>query len=188
LILEARDSLIWTSLLNVPKAVCEPLARAVAKHPDQVAYVGTSGDPVVVPAAIDIPWLCRGKFNNFALVTLDSPTEVRRLAADIQNAIKAMPANLTDKVYISGSSAPFQVAKSQENGPGYLQNGSAGTRVTISNVPFGICRLALLGGPAAFGMDLFETPDGNATRLPQTRAASDALCNVLKGQLIMSRR
>jgi hypothetical protein len=186
---EARDSLIWTTLTNVPRVVCEQLVRAAAQHPDQVAYVTVSGDPVGLPAAAgsrSSP--CRGRFGEFTLIVLDAPTEFRRLSDDIQNAVREMPKNLTGELAMSGSSAPFQVGKSKDGSPGHLQNGPSGVLVTITNVPLAVCRLALLAGPQAFGMDLVETADGKTTPSSSTRAASDALCNALGGRLVMSRR
>jgi hypothetical protein len=185
---ETRDSLVWIRLFSIPKAVCEQLERAIGKHPDRVAYVNSSGDPPAVLADLGPNWVCRQNLNNLDLVTLDPPTEIRRLSADIQNAIKATPANLTDKASMSGSSAPFQVAKNLESSPAYLQGGQSGIRVTINNVPFAVCRLALLVGPKAFGMDAFEIEDENAVQTHRTRVASEALCSALKGRLILSRR
>jgi hypothetical protein len=185
---EAKDSLVWTQLSALPKAACEQFRRAVVKHPDQAAYVNSTGDPPALLAALGESWLCRADFNNLTLITLDPATEVRRLSADIQNAAKTMPANLTDKMPITGSSAPFQVDKGQEGGPGFIQRDQSGIRVTINNVPFAVCRLALLIGPKAFGMDGFETSDGKAAQPPRTRPAAETLCNDLKGRLIMSRR
>jgi hypothetical protein len=115
------------------------------------------------------------------------PTELRRLAADIQNAIKTMPAELTDKLPISGSSAPFQVTKEQEGGPGFLQRGPSGIRVTLNNVPLAMCRLALLSGPKTFGMDAFELPGGELVSSLQIGSAPAALCTRMKGHLVMHR-
>ena len=184
---EAKDSLVWTQLSALPKAVCEQFRRAVARYPDQAAYVNSAGDPPELLAALGEGWLCRADFNNLILITLDPATEVRRLSADIQNAVKTVPANLTDKIPISGSSAPFQVDKGQGGGPGFVQRDQSGIRVTINNVPFAVCRLALLIGPKAFGMDGFETPDGKTAQPPRTRPAAETLCNDLNGHLIMSR-
>jgi len=183
---ESKDSLIWIQLSGVPKAVCEPFGRAIAKHPEQVAYISSFGNPPIVVAALNLPYMCQMNFNNFALITLDPPTEVRRLAADIQNAVKAMPANLTDKMPISGSSAPFQIDKGQDGGPGFIQRDQSAIRVTINNVPFAVCRLALLIGPKAFGMDVFHAADGKIAPSPVAPAAA-TLCKDLKGHLIMSR-
>lgn len=184
---ETRDSLVWTQLSGVPKAVCEQIGRAIAERPDQVAYVSAFGDPPIVPTLLAPGRFCVMNFNNSAIITVDPPTEVRRLSADIQNAIKALPATLTDKVAMSGSSAPFQVDKGQDGGPGFIQRDQSGIRVTINNVPLSVCRLALLTGSKAFGMDAFEGPDGK-TASPPTRPASEVLCNDLRGRLIMTRR
>jgi hypothetical protein len=185
--IEARDSLVWTQVSSVPKAICVQVARAIAGHPDQVGYISSSGNPPVVPILLRPDSLCNSNFNNFALITLDPPTEVRRLSADIQNAVKMMPANSTDKAPVSGSSAPFQVDKGQDGGPGFVQRDQSGIRVTINNVPFAVCRLALAMGPAAFGMDAFHGSDGKVAQPPLAPAA-EALCSGLKGHLIMSRR
>jgi hypothetical protein len=183
---ETRDSLVWTQFSSVPKAICVQFARAVAGHPDQVGYITSSGNPPVLPALLGLDSLCNSNFNNFALITLDPPTEVRRLSADIQNAVKTMPANLTDKMPISGSSAPFQVNKGQDGGPGFIQRDQSGIRITINNLPLAVCRLALLIGPTAFGMDAFHAPDGKI--MPSVPASAAAtLCNGLKGHLVMSR-
>jgi hypothetical protein len=99
-----------------------------------------------------------------------------------------MPANSTDNTFMSGSSAPFEVYRGKEGSAGYLENGPAGIRVTIAEVPLAVCRLALLAGPQAFGMDTFDTPDGKAVQPPRTRVASEALCNASNGQLVMGRR
>jgi hypothetical protein len=184
---EAKDSLVWTYLVGAPKAVCDQFIRATIKHPEQVAYVSSSGDPPVIPTALDPVWTCRTNFLNLAVVMLDPPTELRRLAADIQNAIKTMPAELTDKLPISGSSAPFQVTKEQEGGPGFLQRGPSGIRVTLNNVPLAMCRLALLSGPKIFGMDAFELPGGERVSSLQIGSAPAALCTRMKGHLVMHR-
>jgi hypothetical protein len=183
---ETRGALVWAQMLGVPKAVCEQFGRAIVMHPEQAAYVNSAGDPPLIPSALEPGWLCRADFGNLVLVTLDPPTEVRRLAADIQNAVKTMPANLTDKMPISGSSAPFQVNKGQDGGPGFIQRDQSRTRVTINNLPIAVCVLAYVTGPRIFGMDAFEAPDGK-TVSPRTRPASEALCNDMKGHLIMSR-
>jgi hypothetical protein len=183
---ESKDSLVWTSMFGVPEAVCEQFIRATLKHSDQVAYISSFGDPPIIPAALNPARPCSVNFSNFALITLDPPTEVRRLAADIENAVKTMPANLTDKMPISGSSAPFQVNKGQDGGPGFIQRDQSRTRVTINNLPIAVCVLAYVTGPRIFGMDAFEAPDGK-TVSPRTRPASEALCNDMKGRLIMSR-
>ncbi|MFL6828477.1 MAG: hypothetical protein ACJ8E2_18655 [Bradyrhizobium sp.] len=183
---ETKDSLVWIRLFATPKAVCEQLERAIAKHPDRAAYVNSSGDPPAVLAALGPNWMCRQDVNNLVLVTLDPQTEIRRLTADVQNAIKIVPANVTGKLPISGSSAPFHVTKDREGGPGFIQRDQSVIRVTINNVPFAICRLALLIGPEAFGMEAFEALDGKAVQPPPTQATS--LCNALRGRLILSRR
>jgi hypothetical protein len=184
---EAKDALVWTYLLGTPKAVCDQFIRATIKHPEQVAYVSSSGDPPIIPTALDPVWACRANFVNLAVVTLDPHTEVRRLSADIQNAINTLPANLTDKLPISGSSAPFQVTKDQEGGPGSLQRDASGIRVTINNVPLAMCRLALVSGPKVFGMDAFELADGKIVQSLQIGSGPAALCTQLKGHLIMRR-
>jgi hypothetical protein len=185
--IETRDSLIWTQLLGVPKAVCDQVGRAIAKHPDQVAYVSAFGDPPIIPLLLSPTRLCAINFNNSALITLDPPTEVRRLSADVQNAIRMLPANLTDKVYFPGTSAPFQVYRGQDGGPGFIERDQSGIRVRINNVPLSVCTLALLVGPKGFGMDAFEAADGKAVSL-RTRPAFETLCNNLKGRLILTRR
>jgi hypothetical protein len=182
---ETRDSLVWTQMLGVPQAACLQIIRAMVKHPDQVAYISSFGEAPVIPTGLDPVWTCRINFNNFALITLDPSTEVRRLAADIQNAVKALPANPTEKMPMSGSSAPFQVDKGQDGGPGFIQRDQSGIRVTINNVPFAVCRLALLIGPKAFGMDAFHAPDGEIAPSPPASSAN-TMCNDLKGHLVMS--
>jgi hypothetical protein len=184
---EAKGSLIWTTLTTVPRAVCEQLVRAIATHRDQISYITTYADPPMLPGAMELNWVCRATFLNFTLITLDPPTEFRRLSEDIQNSVGKIPANSTDKLLVSGSSAPFQVSKSQEGSPGYFQNGPSGLRGTVANVPLAVCRLALMAGPHAFGMDSFESFDGKARTSPETRAASDAFCNALGGSLIFNR-
>ena len=159
--LETRDSLILTHLLGVPKAVCEQVGRVIVQHPEQVAYVSAFGDPPIIPALLPPGRFCANNFSNSVIFTLDAATEVRRLSADILNAIKTLPANATEKVAISsGSSAPFQVNKGQDGGPGFMQRDQSGIRVTINNVPLSVCVLAILTGPQVFGMDEFETADG----------------------------
>ena len=185
--IETRDSMVWTQLLGVPEAVCNQVARVIARHLDQVAYVSVFGRPPVVPLLLSPDQLCQSNFNNSALITLDPPTEVRRLSADIQNAIKTMPANLADKMPISGTSAPFQVYRGQDGGPGFIERDQSGIRVTINNVPLSVCTLALLVGPKGFGMDAFEASDGKAVSL-RTRPAAETLCNNLKGRLVLTRR
>jgi hypothetical protein len=185
--IETRDSLVWTQLSSVPKAICVQFARAIAGHPDQVGYISSSGNPPVVPTQLRPDSLCNSNFNNFALITLDPPTEVRRLSADIENAVKKIPANSTEKMPISGSSAPFQVNTGQDGGPGFIQRDESEIRVTINNVPFAVCRLVLRTGPKAFGMDSFHAADGKIAPSPVAPAAA-TLCNDLKGHLIMSRR
>ena len=182
-----QDSLVWTQLSAVPKAVCREFGRAMVKHLDQVAYVSSFGNPAVPPATLDQANLCQTNFNNFAVITLDAPTEVRRLAADIQNAVRAMPANLTEKIRMSGSSAPFQVDKGQNRGPGFIQRDQSGIRVTINNLPLAVCRLALLIGPNAFGMDAFHAPDGKKIAPSPPASSAITMCNDMKGRLIMSR-
>lgn len=186
-IVEAKGSLIWTTLTTVPKAVCEQLVRALVTHRDQISYITTYADPPTLPGAAGADWVCRATFLNFTLITLDPLTEFRRLSDDIQNSVGKMPANSTDKVFMSGSSAPFQVSRSQDPSPGYFQNGPSGLRGSVANVPLAVCRLALLAGPHALGMDSFESFDGKAMMSPETRAASDTFCNALGGSLIFSR-
>ena len=184
---EAKDSLIWTQLAPLPQASCEQLERAIAKHPEQVAYVNSTGDPPLLLSALGPAWLCRMNFSSLTLITLDPPTEVRRLSADIQNAVKTMPANQTEKMPISGTSAPFQVYRGQDGGAGFIERDQSGIRVTINNVPLSVCTLALLVGPKGFGMDALEASDGKAVSL-RTRPVSETLCNNLKGRLILTRR
>jgi hypothetical protein len=184
--MEARDSLVWITLNGIPKAVCDQIALAIARHPDQVAYVSAFGDPPITPGVLSPTRLCAMNFNNSAVIMLDPPTEVRRLSADIQHALAALTANPTDKLAMSGSAAPFQVDKGQDGGPGFIQRDRSGIRVTINNVPLSVCRLALLTGPKAFGMEAFEGPDGK-TASPRTRPASDKLCNDMRGRLVLSR-
>jgi hypothetical protein len=173
-----KGSLIWTTLTSVPKAVCEQLVRAVARHADQIAYVSTAGDAPVVPPAVESNWVCRAAFIDFTLITLDPLNELRGLSDDIQNAVGKVPKNSTDKLFMSGSSATFQVSESQEVSPGYFQNSGSRLRGAIANVTLAVCRPALLAGPQAFGTHSFESLDGKAVPSPKTRAASDALCYV----------
>jgi hypothetical protein len=183
---ETRGSLVWTQLSGVPRTVCQQFAEAIVKHADQVAYISSSGNPAVIPAVQDLKSMCSQNFNNFAVITLDPATEVRRLSADVQNAIKAAPAKSTDKAPISGSSAPFQVSRGQDGGPGFIQTNQSRVRITINNVPFAVCRLALLMGPQVFGMDAFEGTDGKAAPT-LTGTVPAKLCNAQKGRLIMTR-
>jgi hypothetical protein len=193
--LVTSDSLVWAQLAGTPKAVCQQFAAAAAKHPDQIAYISAFGRPAVIPAVQDLNFMCSQNFNNFVVIMLDPATEVRRLSADVQNAIKTMPAGPMEKAAISGSSAPFQVNKGfidlvnkgEEGGPASIQNDESRSRVTINSVPFAVCRLALLLGPQTFGMDAFETADGTAAPSPLTGPAPEALCTALKGRLVMTR-
>lgn len=185
--LETKDSLVWTSMYTVPRAVCQQFADAIVKHPEQAAYISSFGNPAVIPAVQDRQSMCQRKFNSFALVSLDPPTEIRRLAADIRSALKAAPDDLVEKMPISGSSASFQVNKGQDGGPGFIQNEKSRTRVTLNNVSFAVCRLALILGPEAFAMEAFETADGTAAPLPLTGPAPEAMCSALKGRLVMTR-
>jgi hypothetical protein len=188
-------SLVWVQLAGMPKAVCQQFAAAAAKHPDQIAYISAFGRPAVIPAVQDLIFMCSQNFNNFVVIMLDPATEVRRLAADVQNAIKAMPAGSAQKAAFPGSSAPFQVNrgltdlvnKGEDGGPVSIQNDESRSRVTINSVPFAVCRLALLMGPQTFGMDAFETADGTAAPSPLTGPAPGALCTALKGRLVMTR-
>jgi hypothetical protein len=140
-------------------------------------------------------FMCRHNFNGFVVIMVDPVTEVRRLSADVQNAIKAMPAGSAEKTTFSGSSAPFQVnrgikdlvGKGEEGGPASIQNDESRSRVTINSVPFAVCRLALFLGPQTFGMDAFETADGTVAPSPLTGPAPEALCIALKGRLVMTR-
>ena len=75
----------------------------------------------------------------------------------------------------------------EDGGPASIQNDEKRSRVTINNVPFAVCRLALLMGPQTFGMDAFETSDGTAAPSPLTGPAPEALCTALKGRLVMTR-
>jgi len=188
LILEARDSLIWATLTSLSRPVCETIVRAAAKHPEEIAYLTAAGDPPAAPSASNPASVCRNGFNDLALIVLDASTEFRRLTDDIHNAVEKASMNSTDKLFLSGSSAPFQVDKSKEGSVGYLKRGASGLRVTVGNVPLSVCRLALLVGPQAFGMDAAESAGGETVNLPQTRVQSDAFCNRSAGQLTMSRR
>jgi hypothetical protein len=193
--LVTNDSLVWVQLAGIPKAVCQPFAAAAAKHPDQIAYISAYGNPAVIPAVQDLKYMCSQNFNNFVVIMLDPATEVRRLSADVQNAIKAMPAGSAQKNAFPGSSAPFQVNrgltdlvnKGEDSGPVSIQNDESRSRVTINSVSFAVCRLALLMGPQTFGMDAFETADGTAAPSPLTGPAPEALCTALKGRLVMTR-
>ena len=193
--LVTNDSLVWVQLAGMPTAVCQQFAAAAAKHPDQVAYISAYGNPAVIPAVQDLKYMCSQNFNNFVVIMVDPATEVRRLSADVQNAIKTMPAGPVQKAAFSGSSAPFQVNrglkdlvnKGEDGGPVSIQNDESRSRVTINSVPFAVCRLALLMGPQTFGMDAFETADGTAAPSPLTGLAPEALCTALKGRLVMTR-
>jgi hypothetical protein len=187
LILEARDSLIRATLTNVPKVVCEALGRALIKHPEQVAYVTTGGDAPMLPAALELPWFCRADFTDVTLIIMHAPAEFRRLSHDVQNAAKKMPANSTERLLMSGSSAPFQINDGKQGSSGYVENTASGIRATITGVPPALCGLALLAGPQAFGMDSFELGGGEVASLVRSRAMSDALCSALGGKLIVSR-
>jgi hypothetical protein len=193
--LMTKDSLVLVQLAGTPKAVCQQFAAAAAKHPDQIAYISAYGRPAVIPAVQDLNFMCSQNFNNFVVIMLDPATEVRRLSADVQNAIKTMPTGPMEKVAISGSSAPFQVNngfvdlvnKGEDGGPASIQNDEKRSRVTINNVPFAVCRLALMLGPKTFGMDAFETADGTPAPSPLTGPVPEALCTALKGRLVMTR-
>lgn len=189
------DSLVWVQPGAMSKALCQQFAAAAAKHPDQIAYISAFGRPAVIPAVQDLNFMCSQNFNGFVVIMVDPVTEVRRLSADVQNAIKTMPAGSAQKTTFSGSSAPFQinrgikdlVNKGEEGGPASIQNDESRSRVTISSVPFAVCRLALLMGPQTFGMDAFETADGTVAPSPLTGPAPEALCTALKGRLVMTR-
>jgi len=193
--LVTNDSLVWVHLPGLPQSVCRQFAAAAAKHPDQIAYISAFGRPAVIPAVQDLNFMCSQNFNNFVVILLDPATEVRRLSADVQNAIKTMPAGSAQKAAFPGSSAPFQVNrgftdlvnKGEDGGPASIQHDESRTRVTINNVPFAVCRLALLMGPQTFGMDAFETADGTAAPSPLTGPAPEALCTAQKGRLVMTR-
>ena len=193
--LETRDSLLWAHLPNMPQPVCEQFAVAAARRPDQVAYISAYGNPAVTPAVVNFKYMCSQNFNNFVVFMIDPAIEVRRLSADIQNAMNNMPADPPQRAAFPGSSAPFQihggvkdlVKKSEESGPGFIQNDGGRVRVTINNVPFAVCRMALLQGPQTFGMDAFETAEGTAAPQPLKDAAPEALCTALKGRLVMTR-
>jgi hypothetical protein len=193
--LVTNDSLVWVQLAGMPKAVCQQFAAAVAKHPDQIGYISAFGRPAVIPAVQDLNYMCSQNFNNFVVIVLDAATEVRRLSADVRNAIKTMPAGSAQNTAFPGSSAPFQVNrglkdlvdKGADGGPASIQNDGSRSRVTISSVPFAVCRLALFMGPKTFGMDAFETADGTVAASPLTGPAPEALCTALKGRLIMTR-
>lgn len=183
--LEAKDSLVFTQLNGMPQRACEQVALAVVKHPEQVAYISAFGRPAVIPSMQDLKYMCSQNFNNFAVITLDPATEVRRLSADIQDALKAQRANPTDKTPISGSSAPFQVNRGQDGGPGFIQNEQSRVKVRINNVPFAVCRLAMLMGPQFFGMDAFEGLDGKPASI--SGSAPAGLCNASRGRLVLTR-
>jgi hypothetical protein len=185
---EAKDSLLWTELRGVPEAVCGQIERAAGERPDRLAYLNTSGDPPLTIADLPHGWLCREAFSNLTLIMLDPPTEVRRLSADIQTAIKSMSADFKGEAPITGSSAPFQVGQGRKPEPGIVHRDETGMRVTINNVPISICRLALLIGPKAFSMDAFEFPEGATVQHPRTLPAAEEVCSQLQGRLILSRR
>lgn len=187
--LEARDSLIWATLTNLPKGVCEAIGRAAVKHPDEIAYVTTGGDAPRLAAGLELSWFCRTEFTDVGLIMLHAPAEFRRLSHDVQSAVREMSANASSgKLLMTGSSAPFQVNDGKQDGPGYVVNTTPGVRVTITRVPPALCGLALLVGAQAFGMDSFELSSERAASRLQSRAVSDAACIALDGQLIMSRR
>jgi hypothetical protein len=193
--LETKDSLFWAFLAGTPQPVCQQFASAAASHPDQVAYISAFGNPAVIPTVQNQKYMCSQNFNNFTVIMVDPATEVRRLSADVQNAIKTMPAGRAQKVAFQGSSAPFQihgglkdlVNKGGEGGPAFIESDGSRSRVTINSVPFAVCRLALLLGPQTFGMDAFETAEGTLAPLPLTGPAPEELCTALKGRLVMMR-
>lgn len=185
--LEAKGSLVWTAVQTVPKAVCLQLANAVIKHPDQIAYITTNGDLPTLPLVAEPLAVCRSDFTNFNIVTLSPNVELRRLADDIERAVAAPSNGLGDKTFISGTSAPFQVSQQREGGPNYIERERSGIRVTIGNVPLSVCRLALLAGPQAFGMDNFESMDGSIMKAPHKLSSAGALCGAQRGRLVMSR-
>jgi len=193
--LVTKDSLVWVQLSGMPVAACQQFAAAAVKHPDQIAYISAFGRPAVLPAVQDVNFMCSQNFNNFVAIMVDPATEVRRLSADVQNAMKTMPAGSAQTTAFPGSSAPFQinrgikdlVNKGEDAGPASIQNDGSRSRVTINSVPFAVCRLALLMGPQTFGMDAFETADGTAAPSPLAGPAPEALCTALKGRLVMTR-
>ena len=193
--LEARDTLLWVHLSNVPQAVCEQFAVAAAKHSDQIAYISAFGNPAVTPAAVNFKYMCSQNFNNVIVFVVDPATEIRRLSVDVQNAMTNLPADLAQRQAFPGSSAPFQihggvkdlVKKIEEGGPAFIQNDKSRIRVTINNVPFAVCKLALQQGPQTFAMDAFETAEGTAAPQPLTGSAPEAVCAALKGRLVMTR-
>jgi hypothetical protein len=194
--LGAGGSLLWAHLANMPQVVCEQFAIAVMRHQDQVAYISAFGNPAVIPAAANFKYMCSQNFNNVIVFLVDPATEIRRLSADIGNAIGNMPADEARRTAFPGAAAPFQVhggvtdlfKKSEEGGPAFIEKNGAGIKVTINNVPFAVCRQALLQGPQTFAMDAFETVEGTAAPRPLTDQASDGLCAALKGRLVMTRR
>jgi hypothetical protein len=191
----AKDSLFWAWVISVPQSLCQQFAAAAKKRPDHVAYISAFGNAAVTPAEQDPKQMCSQNFNNFVVIMVDPATEIRRLSAEVKNAIKAMPAHPNHKMAFSGTSAPFQineglkdlVGKGAEGGPASIQNDESRSRVVINSVPFAVCRLALQLGPQTFGMDAFETADGAVAPSPLTGSAPDAVCNTLKGRLIMTR-
>jgi hypothetical protein len=193
--LATNDSLVWVQLAGMPAAVCQQFAAAAAKHPDQIAYISAYGRPAVIPSVQDQNFMCSQNFNNFVVIMVDPVTEVRRLSADVRNAIETIPTGPAQRAAFSGSSAPFQVNKGlkdlvnrgEDGGPASIQNDESRSRVTINSVPFAVCRLALLMGPQTFGMDAFETSEGTAAPSPLTGPAPEALCSALKGRLVMTR-
>lgn len=193
--LETGGSLLWTRLSGVPQAVCQQFAAAAVSRPDQVAYISAYGNPAVIPAVQDRKYMCSQNFNNFVVIMVDPATEVRRLSADVKNAIDKMPADLAQKTTFAGSSAPFQVHggvkdlinKGAGEGAATIEQDGSRVRVTINNVAFAVCRLALLLGPQTFGVDAFETADGAVVPSPLTGPAPEALCTALKGRLVMTR-
>ena len=186
LYLDAKDSLLWAKVATLPKAVCLQLVGAVIRHPDQIAYITTNGDPATLPSAAEPIPACRADFGDFTLVIENPIVEFRRLSDDIQKAVDNFSSGSQDKTSISGISAPFQVKQQREGSPGYIERERSGIRVAISDLPFAVCRFALLAGPRAFGMDNFESADGSIMKAPDTLKAAGSLCDAQRGRLLMS--
>jgi hypothetical protein len=185
--LEAKDSLIWTTVLTLSKAVCLQMVAASMQHSDQIAFITTSGDLPAPPYMAEPPVTCRSDFINFRLITINPVVELRRLSDDIEKAVAAFSNSSQDKILVSGTSAPFQVGPHQEGGTNYIERNGSGIRMAIDNVPLAVCRLALLAGPRAFGMDNFQSTDGHMMKPPDTLSAAGALCEAQNGKLLMNR-
>jgi hypothetical protein len=183
---EAKDSLIWTVVPNLSKAGCLQMFWSTVRRSGQIAYIATNGDPPTPPYLAEPTSTCRSDFVNFTLITGNPDVELGRLAADIGKAVAAFSNSSQDKAPVSGTSALFRVTP-QGSGSNYIERDGSGVRIALSKVPLAVCRLALLAGPRAFGMDHFQATDGSTMKVTETLGEAEALCEAQSGRLVMNR-